>query len=304
MKRLLLLGCVSWCLVGLFGCGGGDGSTSISTSSSVTVSSSSAMTVSSESSSSQISSASSSSSSVLVVPSSSSISSPVSSSSPSIAVVPEPDPQTPLLGAWVSTATCNWGNLSCDSWLFFLSDEKYFSIQTTQLDEGCQVGVEMGTYIYNQTTGLFTSSLQFDSNDHCGVSDTNEETTLEFYNNTFFYYKETASSEPTGFVKPMYVDDHQGTWVLNVGNRTEVLQLEGSRYALGIYDNGVVDVEQGNYSYDAITGEFKITALTQDKNLSKGFSGANSINFIFNTSNLTITTDLSPSEPQVFTRLQ
>lgn len=219
--------------------------------------------------------------------------------------IDNPIDQTPLLGAWVSTATCNWENWLCDSWLIFLSDKKYFSIQTTQPDEGCKVGVEMGTYTHHQTTGLFTPSPQFDSNDHCGVSDANEDATLAIHTNgSQFLYKETASSEPIALVKPSLAKNYQGTWVINAGNHIEVLQLIEGMYVLGIYDNGVVDVEQGSYSYDAITGEFKITKSTQDQNLSKGFSGTNSINFIFNASSLTITTDRNPSKPEVFTRLQ
>jgi hypothetical protein len=247
------------------------------------------------------SSASSSSSSSLSSSSSSSLSSSSSSSKNAASSIGN---HTPLeSGAWVASTTCSWENPLCNTWLIFLNDEKYFSIQTTQPDEGCKVGVELGSYTHNTTTGAFHPSPQIDTNNHCGVSDATESATVIVEGNQLAY-KEAAGLGSVAFIKPVGVSDYQGTWVISENNRTEVLVITGSDYVLGIYDAGVVDVEQGSYSYSSATGAFVVTQFKQDKNSARGFTGASNIKFQVGGATLTITTDLNPSNPQVFSRLQ
>jgi formylglycine-generating enzyme required for sulfatase activity len=208
-----------------------------------------------------------------------------------------------MSGAWVASTTCSWENPLCNTWLIFLNDEKYFSIQTTQPDEGCKVGVELGSYTHNTTTGAFHPSPQIDTNDHCGVSDASESATVIVEGNQLAY-KEAAGLGSVAFIKPVGASDYQGTWAISENNRTEVLVITGSDYVLGIYDVGVVDVEQGNYFYNSATGAFVVTQFKQDKNPARGFTGASNIKFQVSGATLTITTDLNPSNPQVFSRLQ
>jgi hypothetical protein len=247
------------------------------------------------------SSASSSSSSSLSSSSSSSLSSSSSSSKSAASSIGN---HTPLeSGAWVASTTCSWENPLCNTWLIFLNDNKYFSIQATQPDEGCTVGVELGSYTLNTTTGAFRPSPQVDTNDHCGVSDASESATVIVEGNQLAY-KEAADLGSVAFIKPVGASDYQGTWVISENNRTEVLVIMGSDYVLGIYDAGVVDVEQGSYSYSFATGAFVVTQFKQDKNSARGFTGASNIKFQVGGATLTITTDLNPSNPQVFSRLQ
>ena len=212
-------------------------------------------------------------------------------------------PSNPINGAWVSTATCNWESPLCDSWLIFLTGDKYFSIQTTQPDEGCTVGIELGSYTLNTTTGTFRPSPQIDTNDHCGVSDASESASVIVDGNQLSY-KEAAGLGSVAFMKSPGATDYQGTWVFSENNRTEVLVITGSDYVLGIYDAGLEDVEQGSYSYNSTTGAFVITQFKQDKNTAIGFSGASNIKLQVSGSTLTISTDINPSNPQVFSRLQ
>jgi formylglycine-generating enzyme required for sulfatase activity/pimeloyl-ACP methyl ester carboxylesterase len=209
-----------------------------------------------------------------------------------------------ISGAWVASESCHWANPLCDSWLVFLDESNYFSIQTSQPDDGCTVGVEKGTYARNAVTGAFQVSPQFDGNNHCGVSDAGTGATLVLNGNQLSY-KEVANSTPIGFVKASAGSTHMGTWIISENNHTEVLVLAETMFIRAIYKNGVEDVELGYYGYNQSTGEFQVTNFTKDKNTANsGFTGLSNIKVVVNNNQLTVTSDPNPNNPSVFSRLQ
>lgn len=205
--------------------------------------------------------------------------------------------------AWVASESCHWANPLCDSWLVFLDESNYFSIQTAQPDDGCTVGVEKGTYARSAVTGAFQVSPQFDGNNHCGVSDAGAGATLVLNGNQLSY-KEVANSAPIGFVKAASGSMHLGAWIISENNHTEVLALADTTFIRAIYKNGVEDVELGYYSYNQSSGEFQITSFAKDKNaINSGFTGLTNIKIIV-TGNQMVLSANDANRSAVFSRLQ
>jgi|GEM_PF-1439790 len=210
-----------------------------------------------------------------------------------------------LIGTW---NVCDWKLNSCqESWLIFPQADQYYSIQTTQPDEGCKQGVEVGTYTLNKDTGKFTPQIITDGNDHCGVSDASNTASITV-SGTQFSYKENQDSEGVPFVKTWSSNTLVSTWISSDHNKTEILILLNTNafvFATVNVNTGASDIEQGLFEYENATGNFTITEWKQKSgNDADGFSGAKTIKLNIKDGLLTIITDKDPSSTKAYKRLQ
>lgn len=210
-----------------------------------------------------------------------------------------------IIGTW---SVCDWALNSCyESWLVFTQENTYVSIQTTQPDEGCKPGIEVGAYTLSQETGSFKPTIITDGNDHCGVSDASDSASI-MVNGMQFSYKESQSSQGVPFVKIPNSSNLMGTWISSANNKIEVLALLDTNsfiFATVDINNGASDLEQGVFEYESTTGNFTITEWKQKSgNDADGFSGAKTIRLNIHDDLLTITTDLDSSPTKAYKRLQ
>lgn len=210
-----------------------------------------------------------------------------------------------IVGAW---SVCDWALGNCrESWLIFTPEGVYVSIQTTQPDEGCKSGIEVGAYTLSQETGSFKPTIITDGNDHCGVSDAGDSASI-MVNGMQFSYKESQSSQGVPFVKIPNSSNLMGTWISSANNKIEVLSLLDTNsfiFATVDINTGVSDLEQGGFEYENATGSFTITEWKQKSgNDADGFSGTKTIKLNTTDDLLTITTDLDPSPTKAYKRLQ
>lgn len=209
------------------------------------------------------------------------------------------------IGTW---SVCDWAlNVCMNSWMIFTPEGVYFSIQTTQPDDGCKQGIEVGAYTLNKDTGAFLPQIIFDGNDHCGVSDASPSALITI-DGTQFSYKESQSSQSVPFVKMWNSTDLVGTWIASINNKIEVLVLLNTNaflFATVDINAGSTDLEQGSFEYENTTDKFIITEWKlKSGNNTDGFSGTRSITLNVNNDLLTIATDLDPSPIKAYKRLQ
>lgn len=210
-----------------------------------------------------------------------------------------------IVGAW---SVCDWALGNCrESWLIFTPEGVYVSIQTTQPDEGCKSGIEVGAYTLSQETGSFKPTIITDGNDHCGVSDASDSASI-MVNGMQFSYKESQSSQGVPFVKIPNSSNLMGTWISSANNKIEVLALLDTNsfiFATVDINTGASDLEQGAFEYESTTGNFTITEWKQKSgNDADGFSGTKTIRLNTHDDLLTITTDLDPLPTKAYKRLQ
>lgn len=208
-----------------------------------------------------------------------------------------------IVGAW---SVCDWALNSCyESWLIFTHEGMYYSIQTTKPDEGCDPGIEVGSYALNKDTGSFTPKIITDDNNHCGVSDASNSASL-IVKGAQFEYKEGQSSAGIPFAKIWDSNDFIGTWISNDSGKLEILiLLNTNTFVFATLNNGVSTIEHGSYEYDRVTGSFRVTQWKPKVGSSNdGFTSAKTIQLRIDSDALKVITDINPSPTKTYKRLQ
>ncbi|WP_438480140.1 beta strand repeat-containing protein [Oleiharenicola lentus] len=178
--------------------------------------------------------------------------------------------QTSIVGTWTAGDTTSVGA----ALLTFLPDGTYFHIQTatpSQIADGGANGFERGNYTWNAATGAFGVVTKQDTNGDIGLSDLNGTagSTISVSGNTLTLTP--AGEGPFVLTRVTQVAGTlTGAWAVDDGDgvvKTVAVFLANGRYYLA--DDGEPELgdggpgmETGTYTWNASTGAFSATALT------------------------------------------
>ena len=188
---------------------------------------------------------------------------------------------TSVLGAWVLSSGI------VHDVLVFLDKGRYIVAHSDNTAFDADLGMtipasaEYGTYTWDTTTGVFTSTMLGQSDGEGGLSNTQGSVTLEVDGKSLIFTDSVDGDIP--FKKVASASSIVGAWTLGVSNTDYdvVVFLDDSRYIVAHTNNtgpdavlGIivpVSAEYGNYTWDPVSEAFTTTVLGESDGQS-GFS--------------------------------